>query len=534
MNGGIETTKRHNYIGILCVAFLLGAFFVTPAFAITESEVEAQAEASGKGAVVGNVLVWFLCAVAFLKVSQKIDSFMQSIGLNVGHTGGSLIAEALIATRGVKALTGATGKMAGGGGGTRTGSTGGIGEYFKGGLVGMASRRAANNAIKTATNNTTVSSSAFSSAASATHTTQQSAAQTAGGVNPVPAPSPEQMPGLSDQTDRAPILAETPPEQVNAPVPTELTVPGEPAPAIGAAAAASESEEQPPVILHDGAPVSASREGAQQAEASGGVVIEGASQTPGVPNPVESPQPIPDGSAAESPSTIEQTDAFSTEQTTVQGAPGGVIQTGETARTQTSEKSSAQSESRTAERSSTVSSTTHTARSPGSHTSSVKSSFKSYGIGGAMFMKSLASGGSFAHEVISRVARGDIQSTGTISGEMAAHALNSYMGVTALGTDAGTVPRYSNVEIGGGRISGVETPAGTHQDAQFCMYDASQYVAPQGEHIKVVTADGATWYKQYAQDAVDRKPHYEPDGSVGYEEKIVKRMPNPPQRKARI
>ena len=506
MNGGIETTKRHNYIGILCVAFLLGAFFVTPAFAITESEVEAQAEASGKGAVVGNVLVWFLCAVAFLKVSQKIDSFMQSIGLNVGHTGGSLIAEALIATRGVKALTGATGKMAGGGGGTRTGSTGGIGEYFKGGLVGMASRRAANNAIKTATNNTTVSSSAFSSAASATHTTQQSAAQTAGGVNPVPAPSPEQMPGLSDQTDRAPILAETPPEQVNAPVPTELTVPGEPAPAIGAAAAASESEEQPPVILHDGAPVSASREGAQQAEASGGVVIEGARQTPGVPNPVESPQPIPDGSAAESPSTIEQTDAFSTEQTTVQGAPGGVIQTGETARTQTSEKSSAQSESRTAERSSTV----------------------------TMFMKSLASGGSFANEVISRVARGDIQSTGTISGEMAAHALNSYMGVTALGTDAGAVPRYSNVEIGGGRISGVETPAGTHQDAQFCMYDASQYVAPQGEHIKVVTADGATWYKQYAQDAVGRKPHYEPDGSVGYEEKIVKRMPNPPQRKARI
>ena len=66
------------------------------------------------------------------------------------------------------------------------------------------------------------------------------------------------------------------------------------------------------------------------------------------------------------------------------------------------------------------------------------------------------------------------------------------------------------------------------------MYDASQYVAPQGEHIKVVTADGATWYKQYAQDAVDRKPYNAPDGTVAYNETIVKRMPRPPQRKNRM
>ena len=94
---------------MFCIALLLGAYFSTPVFALTESEVEAQIEASGKEAVVGNVLIWFLCAVGFLKVSQKIDSFMQSIGMNVGQTGGSLLSEALIATRGISMIAGVAG-----------------------------------------------------------------------------------------------------------------------------------------------------------------------------------------------------------------------------------------------------------------------------------------------------------------------------------------------------------------------------------------------------------------------------------------
>lgn len=149
-------------------------------------------------------------------------------------------------------------------------------------------------------------------------------------------------------------------------------------------------------------------------------------------------------------------------------------------------------------------------------------------------MKSLASGGSFANEVIGGVARGDIESTGTISGEMATQALNSYLGFTAMGADTGATPNYYHVEMGGGRISGVECAPETHQDVQFCMYDASQYAEPQGEHTKVVTADGATWYKQYEQDAVDRKPYHAPDGTIAYEETIVKRMPKPPMRKSRM
>ena len=92
------------YKKILTMAFLtmlLLCLSCQTAFAFSESDAQAQVDAAGREAVSGNVLVWFLCAIAFLKVSQKIDSFMSSLGVNVGHTGGSMIAEAMIAARGV-------------------------------------------------------------------------------------------------------------------------------------------------------------------------------------------------------------------------------------------------------------------------------------------------------------------------------------------------------------------------------------------------------------------------------------------------
>ena len=52
----------------------LSCLFCQPAFAISEEEVQAQVDAVGKETVSGNVLIWFMCAIGFLKVSQKIDS----------------------------------------------------------------------------------------------------------------------------------------------------------------------------------------------------------------------------------------------------------------------------------------------------------------------------------------------------------------------------------------------------------------------------------------------------------------------------
>ncbi len=71
---------------VFAVAVLVVSALCIPAFALTEDQVQAQVAASGKGAVAGNVLIWFLCAVAFLKVSQKMDSLLSALGINVGHT----------------------------------------------------------------------------------------------------------------------------------------------------------------------------------------------------------------------------------------------------------------------------------------------------------------------------------------------------------------------------------------------------------------------------------------------------------------
>lgn len=91
---------------IISAAVLVGIFSVS-VFALTENEVQEEVSRIGREGVTGNIFVWFLCAVAFLKVSQKIDSFMSSLGINVGHTGGSMLAEALITAKSIGAHLGA-------------------------------------------------------------------------------------------------------------------------------------------------------------------------------------------------------------------------------------------------------------------------------------------------------------------------------------------------------------------------------------------------------------------------------------------
>lgn len=99
----------------LVLVSCLVLFCSMPVFAaeLTEAQVEEAVAEQGKEAVTGNVFIWFLCAIAFLKVSQKIDSFMASLGINVGNTGGNMMAELLIAGRG---LAGAFHGHGGGGG----------------------------------------------------------------------------------------------------------------------------------------------------------------------------------------------------------------------------------------------------------------------------------------------------------------------------------------------------------------------------------------------------------------------------------
>ncbi|MCC8026602.1 MAG: hypothetical protein LIP16_15050 [Clostridium sp.] len=297
----------------IAVAALL-CLFSTQAFAISESDVQAAVDSSSKETVSGNVFIWFLCAIAFLKVSQKIDSFMSSLGINVGHTGGSMIAEAMIAARGISAVKGFSGGGFRGGGssGSRSSSGGAsaAASFMSGGLAGAVGRQFANGAVKNAT-------------------------------------------GVS-----------------------------------------------------------------------------------------------------------------------------------------------------------------------------------SGGIGGRMFTSSVGKGGDFANNVIGTVARGSISAVGSMTGESASQGLLSYMGYT--GMEAGDAPAFSDVEIGGGRIMGTETTAEHPNGIAFGMYHADQYTAPEGEFSTVTAVDGSKWYKQYATDAVEKSPYMAPDGSIAYNESIIKKLPQAPRRKDKI
>ena len=328
--------KLRRILFLALMVGLLACLCCQPAFAaVTEEEVQAQVDAVGKEAVSGNVLIWFMCAIGFLKVSQKIDSFMASLGVNVGQTGGSMLAEAMIAARGFSGFKSFSSHHFGGGHSSNSthvnagggGMGGGFGAGFaSGGLAGVIGRKVTNNAVKTATT-----------------------------------PSETKASGL------------------------------------------------------------------------GGLVG---------------------------------------------GAAGG--------------------------------------------------------IGGHIYTSSVSKGGNFANNVIGSVATGNITQMGTISGEKAVDALHSYMGHAALEAGAENIPQYQNVEIGGGRITGTEVTAEHPVGIAFGMYHADQYVAPEGQYTTVHSADGAAWYKQYAVDTVEKSPYMAPDGSIAYNESIVKKLPPTPRRKDRL
>lgn len=153
LTGGVNTFKTSHIFRYIAAILLMTCICTLPVLALTEAEVEREVESVGKEAVTGNVLIWFLCAVAFLKVSQKIDSFMSGLGVNVGHTGGSLLGEVIIAAKTISAVASGAGRALGFGGGksSRSPESADSAGFFKGGLVGMASRKVGSDAAKMAT-----------------------------------------------------------------------------------------------------------------------------------------------------------------------------------------------------------------------------------------------------------------------------------------------------------------------------------------------------------------------------------------------
>ena len=547
--------KTTQILTLLLLTVLIVSVLCVPAFALDESEVEAAVSASSKENVTGNVLIWFLCAVAFLKVSQKIDSFMATLGVNVGRTGGSMLAEAMIAMRAVTMVVGGghggAGRASSAAGGTagKSGASGMTG-FFKGGLVGMAGRHITNSAVKTATTQT-------SAVNAAQNQVRQTAAAAATQTSPDAHINNEVHTGGSAIHTENSTHVGSPPQDdaiIMGGGPSPQTIPMESAPP------AAPDTHINSEIHTGGSTVHTENSILTGMPPQEGVILTGSdpsSQTVPMENtppasPIPSGAPPQEGvilTGSEPPPAVPQTDP--TLQTV--GAPpestppsAGVILTGEenTIHASQTENVFGGGVNGTVhkETAAVTSGERHTQAHTTAHTVSSSERVQtnrfhsSTGarptLGGMVFSRSLAAGGSFANDVIGTVARGEV--AGSITGDMAAQSLSSYMGYASPGIGGRETPVYSDVEIGRGRITGVETAAGTSEGLSFAMYHVDQYTAPAGEYTKIVSADGTQWYKQYAQDAVERKPYKAPDDTVAYHERIIKKLPDPPKRKDRI
>ena len=532
----------------------------TSAFAISESDVESAVSASGKEAVSGNVLVWFLCAIAFLKVSQKIDSFLSSLGLNVGHTGGSMLSEAMIAMRAINTATSAVGSALGSrsrhGSAPASGKPGGgsaaAAGFFSGGLVGMASRKIASDAVRTATteknivqpqqaeatvSRTHASSDAHSGSHSASEQQRQNTSQLDQNQQTVSSRAVK-----SEQQERSQQALHESQHSMDASQLHQDTQ--------------SAQEQQFHAALHtEDQQASHLAFQSEQGEFVGSVVQSDEFDASSEEARTEQSQVMQSALQQEQIGVTQREQAQHTQQDT-QVATFGQVESQSRQNTAQSDKQffsvrNGLSKTTIAERtvqaqerpgrflhSRTPSAAPASApanEAPAARPAPIPSAptqFRSFG--GTLFAKSLYQGGAFANDVIGTVAKGDYRTTGSITGETATRSLMSYMGFTALGEHAPNIPRYQDVEIGGGRITGREFTPEHPGGIDFCMYHADQYAQPKGDYSKVYSVDDAAWYKQYAADTVERKPYQAEDGKIAYHEKIVQKLPNPPQRKDRM
>ena len=530
------------------------------AFAISESDVESAVSASGKEAVSGNVLVWFLCAIAFLKVSQKIDSFLSSLGLNVGHTGGSMLSEAMIAMRAINTATSAVGSALGSrsrhGSVPTSGKSGGgsaaAAGFFSGGLVGMASRKIASDAVRTATaeknivqpqqteatvSRTHASSDTHSGSQSASEQQRQNTSQldqnqqtvSSRAVNSEQRENSQQALHESQHSvDASQIHQDTQTaqeQQFHAALHTEDQQ------ASHLMFHSESSEFAGSVVQSDEFEASSEEARTEQSQ-----VMQSALQQEQIGvTPREQAQYTQQETQSSTFGQVESQSRQHTAQSDKQffSVRNGLSKTTIAERTvQAQERPGRFLHSRTP---SAAPASAPANEAPAARSAPIPSApTQFHSFGGTLFAKSLYQGSAFANDVIGTVAKGDYRTTGSITGETATRSLMSYMGFTALGEHATNIPRYQDVEIGGGRITGREFTPEHPGGIDFCMYHADQYAQPKGDYSKVYSADDAAWYKQYAADTVERKPYQTEDGKIAYHEKIVQKLPNPPQRKDRM
>ena len=635
------------------------------AYALTDSEMQAAVASQGKEAVSGNVFIWFLCAVAFLKISQKIDSFMSGLGVNVGHTGGSMMTEALIAARSLGIGGRGLLNKGFGGGSSSGGGSGDKGGFLSGGLAGVVGRNINNSAMNAATDRGgglfgkkafesslknggdfakdvigKVAKGDMSKTGSITGETANkalgaylgydSAAPELAAINgdtavmPVDTSaidtSPDNLlptetadsPGVGVQPETTAVSGtdgESIPVTAQGSEPS-ISTPGEiPMDSITETGSNPEipetdnpSEMQPEISTAYGGEPAVMLDtdagpgiGVQpETNKTGGLATEsGPEPKSSADNPAEMPldrlqtggaamplSDIPDG-MPELPEIIPDYDSAEDRAHPVTVMPDepnsipGYSTAGESENILGNIPASADG-ANTSVQPSIVGGVTTAADSPvhvsqpaTSQPASTSPAQPAEVQGGAapVVTSSGPSVSSSNSQAQSNTVVNKPSNTVSTSAEVSSSNLitqqehiNSPVSMPAdspesvpvssgggnidnqaysidgngLTQNAGSIPVFSNVEIGGGRIMGTETSDKFPSGIEFGMYNTAQYMKPEGEFATVKTVDGEKWYKQYAGPKVEKTPIVEGNGKIKYEEKIVNKLPPVPRRKDRV
>ena len=452
-----------NFLLILALVVVMS----TSAFAILESDVESAVSASGKEAVSGNVLVWFLCAIAFLKVSQKIDSFLSSLGLNVGHTGGSMLSEAMIAMRAINTATSAVGSALGSrsrhgsapaSGKSGVGSAASAG-FFSGGLVGMASRKIASDAVRTATTEKNIvqpqqaeSTVSRTHASSDTHSGSQSASEQQRQNTRQLDQNQQTVSSRAVNSEQCEKSQQALHESQHSMDASQLHQDTQTAQEQQFHAALHTEDQQASHLAFQ----------SEQGEFVGSVVQSDEFDASSEEARTEQSQVMQSALQQEQIGVTQREQAQHTQQDT-QAATFGQVESQSRQHTAQSDKQffsvrNGLSKTTIAERTvqaqerpgrflhsrimSAAPASAPVSEAPAARPAPIPSAptqFRSFG--GTLFAKSLYQGGAFANDVIGTVAKGDYRTTGSITGETATRSLMSYMGFTALGEHATNIPR---------------------------------------------------------------------------------------------
>lgn len=447
---------------------------MTSAAAIDSGEVETAIAASSKAEVAGNIFIWFLCAIGFLKVSQKVDSFMASLGVNVGRTGSSMLTELLLAGRAITTASSIFGgnrftRNHGGSVNTGTASAAGnraTGAAFSGGhgMIGVA-RRAIGRAATAGATGTGKGFTGHVGGAIFNASMARGGGLAASVISAV---------ALGSMASTGSITG----EQASAALSAYLGY-GHTPPADGGSEAAG---SVPTATGVNGFPgVQIRNDGTGQG-----------SQT------TLSGRAAPYQSAADGP-VVGENDADG-----VAFAVGSI---------RNSEPVQAGGVGQTAS----------------GHTPAAEHIVIEDGAAIPVSPSPSDAGPSVNH------GRHDTDTITDSAGTFSESAVPPFgAGHTSVPTHPSSAPVYRNVEIGGGRITGYESIPGSAETRQFAMYSTEQYMEPNGDYEIVKTVDGASWYKQYAEPVVKKTPHELPNGKISYDERIVQQMPQIPKRKDRV